>query len=391
MPLAHVPLIARRAIAACLVALALTCMPAPALSQSDEEKAREQLRALEKDIERITREITAASTQRDTLQRQLRDAEVRLGELQRDIAATGSDIEAQEAELEVLEVRRSELRAARAAQEERVALELRAAWESGGQGHLRLLLEQRHPDTVARLMAYYRYLLRSRSEVLAGYRATLAELDEVGARIDETLESLAARREDLERQRGELADSQQQREEALLALQSDIESGNRQLKEKEADRAELEELLRAIEEAVVELAVPENYQPFAKARGAMPWPVSGAPSNRFGRPRNEGKMRWQGVTIPAPEGTPVRAIHHGRVVYADWLRGSGLLLIIDHGEGYMSLYAHNQSLLREVGEWVGAGDSVSTVGDTGGRDGHALYFEIRHQGKPVDPAQWCRG
>ena len=153
----------------------------------------------------------------------------------------------------------------------------------------------------------------------------------------------------------------------------------------------MESLLQAIEEAVVNLQVPENYQAFKSAKGKMPWPVSGKPSNRFGKSRNEGKMRWQGITIPAKEGTTVKAIHHGRVVYSDWLRGSGLLLIIDHGDGYMSLYAHNQSLLREVGEWVSAGTPISTVGDSGGLDRAALYFEIRHQGKPTNPASWCRG
>ena len=122
----------------------------------------------------------------------------------------------------------------------------------------------------------------------------------------------------------------------------------------------------------------------------MPWPVEGKPSNQFDRPRNEGKMRWQGITIPAREGTTVKAIHHGRVVYADWLRGSGLLVIIDHGDGYMSLYAHNESLLREVGEWVTAGTPVSTVGNTGGEEQAALYFEIRQNGKPTNPSNWCK-
>jgi septal ring factor EnvC (AmiA/AmiB activator) len=101
-------------------------------------------------------------------------------------------------------------------------------------------------------------------------------------------------------------------------------------------------------------------------------------------------MRWQGITIPAEEGTTVKAIHHGRVVYADWLRGSGLLLIIDHGEGYMSLYAHNESLLREVGEWVSVGAPISTVGNSGGEEKSALYFEVRHAGKPVNPSKWCQ-
>ena len=152
----------------------------------------------------------------------------------------------------------------------------------------------------------------------------------------------------------------------------------------------LQQLLDAIREAVVNLQVPDNYQPFKAARGTMPWPIGGKRANSFGRPRNEGKMRWQGVTIPASEGDSVKAIHHGRVVYADWLRGSGLLMIIDHGEGYMSLYAHNQSLLREVGEWVSAGTPIITVGNSGGQEQSALYFEIRHQGKPTNPTKWCK-
>ena len=160
----------------------------------------------------------------------------------------------------------------------------------------------------------------------------------------------------------------------------------------EGDRKELERLLEAIEVAVVNLSLPDNYGAFKLAKGKMPWPVAGKkPKNLYGKSRNEGKMRWQGVSIPAKEGTPVSAIHHGRVVYADWFRGSGLLLIIDHGDGYMSLYAHNQTLLREVGEWVTAGTQVSTVGSSGGQNSAALYFEVRHDGKPANPGSWCRG
>ena len=110
----------------------------------------------------------------------------------------------------------------------------------------------------------------------------------------------------------------------------------------------------------------------------------------IGNSRNEGKMRWQGVRIPGTAGTPVMAIHHGRAVYADWLRGMGLLIIVDHGDDYMSLYAHNETLLKDVGEWVSAETPISTVGDTGGLDRPALYFEVRHKGKPVNPASWCR-
>ncbi|HEY7775443.1 MAG TPA: peptidoglycan DD-metalloendopeptidase family protein, partial [Kineobactrum sp.] len=136
--------------------------------------------------------------------------------------------------------------------------------------------------------------------------------------------------------------------------------------------------------------LPDDYKPFASTRGSLAWPVSGRRGNSFGASRGAGGMRWHGINLRAEEGTPVKAVHHGRVVFADWLRGSGLLLILDHGDGYMSLYAHNQSLLREVGEWVGPGTTIATVGNTGGSNRAGLYFEIRKDGKPVDPVVWCR-
>ena len=125
-------------------------------------------------------------------------------------------------------------------------------------------------------------------------------------------------------------------------------------------------------------------------RGAMPWPVAGKRLNRYGAPRQGSAVRWQGVQIAGEEGSPVRTIHNGRVVYADWLRGAGLLIIVDHGNDYMSLYAHNQSLLRQEGDWVRGGEAIATLGNSGGQRRSGLYFEIRHKGRPTDPARWCR-
>ena len=374
-----------------VLALLLACLPLAVLAQSDEEKARSQLRELQRDIQRINREISSASARRDQLQAQLRDAEKALGTLQRQIAGNRESIAERKAELADLERQRAEQLAARDKQESRVAAEMRAAWQMGRRGELKVLLSQENPHAVARAMGYYRYLFEARNELLTGYRDTLAKLKELEQQIDVALGQLQSRQQALEEQQQQLVAASKNRESAVARLNATISGNSARLRELEEDRKELESLLKAIEEAVVNLQVPDNYQPFREARGKMPWPLPGKPSNRFGRPRNEGKMHWQGVHIPAREGTPVTAIHHGRVVFADWLRGSGLLLIIDHGEGYMSLYAHNQSLLREVGEWVTAGSRIGTVGRSGGQDEAALYFEIRHQGKPVDPATWCRG
>ena len=377
----------RRILAAGLVAW----LPLAVHPQSDEEKARGELRELRRDIEKIQRDIFSATSRRNKLQQQLRTAEVELGSLQRNSAETRRAIKDSEQELASLEQQQDGLASSLDQQKARIATELRAAWQMGQQGQVKVLLNQESPHTVARVMGYYRYFFQARSDLLQRYRDTLEQLQDVERRIAGTLARLEAREQALQRQQQQLVSAREARTLAVAKLNQSIRDGGEQLREKERDRKELEKLLAAIEEAVVNLKVPDDFRAFKSARGKMPWPIKGKPSNRFGKPRNEGKMRWQGVTIPAREGTTVRAIHHGRVVYADWLRGSGLLLIIDHGEGYMSLYAHNQSLLRDVGEWVSAGTPVSTVGDSGGLDRAALYFEIRHQGKPTDPARWCKG
>ena len=376
---------------ALLLAALLTGPPHPGLAQSDEDETRGELRELEAEIQHITAEITDDTNRQSKLQAQLRDAEKELGALKREIGEKQRALQAGREELAGLEQQRGEQEGARDRQQARIALELKTAWKLGRQGQLKVLLNQESPHTVARSLAYYRYFFQARNELLEQYRQTLRELAALQTRIETTMAELDERRRALEEQEAGLTAAQARRLELVAKLDDSISTKSAQLKQKEQDRKRLEDLLRAIEEAVVNLDVPQDYQAFESARGGMPWPVGGKPSNQFDRPRNEGKMRWQGLTIPAAQGTVVSAIHHGRVVYADWLRGSGLLLIIDHGEGYMSLYAHNESLLREVGEWVSAGDPVSTVGNSGGENDFALYFEIRHNGKPVNPSKWCGG
>ena len=381
-----------RALAVALLGLGLA-IAGPVGGQSEqasEQETRARLERLQRDIKEINAEISRDNKRKSKLQEQLRQAEVELGELQRDIAANQRAVAASEAELDGLQAQREELEEARNAQQARIALELKTAWQMGQQGQVKVLLNQEDPHTVARAMAYYQYFFRARNDLVGQYRETLEDLRVLEERIAGTLDQLAAQQAELEQQQAQLVTAQAAREATVASLSTSIESKAEKLKQLEQDRKELEKLLEAIARAVADLEVPEHYQPFKAARGKMPWPLAAKRVNNFGRPRNEGKMRWQGVTIPAREGSKVNAIHHGRVVYADWLRGSGLLLIIDHGDGYMSLYAHNQSLLREVGEWVKAGTPISTVGNSGGQEQAALYFEIRHQGKPVNPASWCR-
>lgn len=376
---------------AALLLSAILVASSPLVMADDEaEQTRAQIKKLEQDIARISKEIESASAQRGKLQGKLRNADVALGQVQRSITENQEAITAREAELEKLELQQDELRAAGKKQRERIAAEMKTAWQMGRESQLKMLLSQEEPDKVARSMAYYRYFFEARNDILEEYRKTLVALEEVQQTIDATLTTLSQRREALQTEEAKLGEAKSKQQSALNQLVASISTKSAKLKKLQTDRKELEKLLEAIEEAIVQLELPQNVQGFATAKGQMPWPVAGKHSNRFGRPRNEGKMRWQGITIPADEGTVVKAIHHGRVVYADWLRGSGLLLIIDHGDGYMSLYAHNQSLLKDVGEWVTSDTPISTVGNSGGQERHALYFEVRYSGKPVDPTKWCQ-
>ena len=368
------------------------CLTNTALAQSEEEQTRKQLKQLQEDMQRISREISSEKARKNTLQGQLREAEVNLGTLQRDIRENERDLEAAQIRLAELKVQRGELETARDKQQESIARELKSAYQMGRQGQVKVLLNQEEPDTIARIMAYHRYFLQARSEHIASYRETLAQIAALAPQIESLSRQLENTGLAQQKHRTNLSKAQKSRELAVANLATSIESKGGKLQQMEGDRKELERLLEAIEVAVVNLRVPDNYGAFKSAKGKMPWPVAGKkPKNQYGKYRNEGKMRWQGVSISAREGTSVSAIHHGRVVYADWFRGSGLLLIIDHGDGYMSLYAHNQTLLREVGEWVTAGTPVSTVGSSGGQNSAALYFEIRHDGKPTNPGSWCRG
>lgn len=359
-------------------------------AQSEEERARAELEQLQRNIEQVSRELRSARSEHSDLEQQLREIELTLGELQRSISANLAAITTAETELSELQQRQRAQQQARDSQQARIATELRAAWQMGQQGQLKVLLSQESPHTVARALAYYRYFFTARNTLVKQYRATLEELAQIQASIETTVMTLQTERAELDQRSEQVLTSKNQRQGVLNQLANTIRSKDDELQRLQRDRAELEQLLEAIEQTVVDLQLPEDYRPFASAKGSLAWPVEGKPDNRFGAPRGAGGMRWQGININANEGTTVRAIHHGRVVYADWLRGSGLLLILDHGEGYMSLYAHNQSLLREVGEWVAPGTPLGTVGSSGGLDQSALYFEIRKQGKPLDPARWCR-
>lgn len=393
--------------------------------------ARKQIEAARKDVAELQKLLKQIEQEKSSVQKQLQTTESEMGELEKQVDSLQQEIDRSEAELDRLNDEKTTLEGARLEQQRLIGIQARAAYQSGRQEYLKLLLNQQNPEKFSRTLTYYDYLSKARFEQVEDFNETLSQLANVEAGIQAQQAELAEQQDGLQQRRAQLAEVRKERQLALAKLDKDLSSRDQKLKARQQEQAQLERVLKTIEETLArqareaeqqrqrELALAREEQarqqqadrrslspatgpvvssaggnfggPFAKAKGKLPWPVDGRLVARYGTPRGgDARTKWDGVLIGASVGSQVRAVHGGRVVFADWLRGAGLLVILDHGNGYLSLYGHNQSLLRDAGDIVKAGDPIATVGTSGGQEAAALYFAIRQQGRPTDPAQWCR-
>ena len=374
-------------------AVAIILMLPPMLSLGDEredlaEKAARQARleALTQDIKTVQARLVERRGERDELNDSLRELELALAEINRKILAADAAINDLNRELDPLLSRQRELRSELAQQQEHIAVALDAAYRRGGAEPLKVILGQQDPDLFARNLRYYRYIAEARRDRILHYRALLDDQLTVEKNIAEREQALVDRRAELARQHKVLADSEAQRRAVLVDIERAMDSEQAQLEEMQSQRKTLESILARLEESIQNLDIPAG-TPFPKLRGKLPWPVTGRVAGAFGARRAQSIV-WKGWLIDAAEGAPVAAVHNGRVVFSDYLRGHGLVLILDHGDNYLSLYAHNQVLLKDVGEWVKQGEALALAGTSGGLEDSALYFEIRHNGQPQDPKVW---
>ena len=358
---------------------------APSQKQKESELKRVNAR-----IERVRQSVNADIEKRDRLSAQLRDAELAVQTARRELEEARAQRVASEARLEELE--REQERRERELGAERGALsgELRAAYVNGREEQLKLLLNQQDPASVGRMLAYYGYFGRARAERIGSIRDQLEHLALVRERIAAEGRRLAELEAKQEQDLASLRAAQQKRTTAVAAINSQIKSRGGELNRLESQARALEKLIADLRKALDNPPVAKK-APFEPLRGKLPWPVpQGKVLARFGQPRAGGSLRWQGMLIGTERGARVRAPFAGRVAYADWLPGMGLMIVLDHGGGYLSLYGHNDQLFRKVGESVAAGDVIGSVGDSGGSDQAALYFEVRRGREPVNPETWLQ-
>lgn len=366
--------------------------PQPSNQTSDPGAASAELTELRARIGAVQQQLNAARAQESELAGQLRSVEQRIGHLTRSLRTVKTKLRDEERRLNDLQAKYTTVNAELDAERKLLARQLRAAYLLGRQEQVKLLLNQEDPARLGRMLTYYRYLNHTRLVRIDRVETVLQRLNQLQEQIAVQREELAATQSKHAAEMVSMAEERSERESLLKKLRADIRNQDDELASLQKDEKRLEQLLAQLQRALADLSpAGKHREPFAKLKRKLPWPVSGKLEGRFNERRELGNLRWRGAFITAPLNRDVRAVSNGRVAFADWLRGFGLLIIIDHGDDYMTLYGHNQALFKDVGDWVEPGEVIASVGDTGGLAKSGLYFELRHKGDPQNPQKWCAG
>ncbi len=353
-----------------------------------------QVRIKERELEEVRERISALKEQmdrraaeRESLAGELEAAEVRISETRIHLGELEKQERYAEEKLAKLATEIGAAEAALAEESARLADQVRAAWMGGSQERVRLLLNQQDPATLGRLLVYYRYLSAYRSGNIATVTAQLERLARLHGDAAAERDRLAALSREREAELAELAAAQERRQALLASVKERMAEAGAEIERLAAQEADLSRLIAELTAILSDYPITSD-QPFAALKGRLTWPVAGQLLHDFGQPRANGRLKWNGVVLAAPRGREVRSVYHGRVIFADWLDGMGLLVIVNHGDGYLTLYGHNETTLKSAGDWVAPGDVIATVGASGGQPRASLYFEIRRNARPVDPRAW---
>ncbi|MFL0810065.1 MAG: peptidoglycan DD-metalloendopeptidase family protein [Agarilytica sp.] len=371
-----------------LLACACFLLVSTPLAQAGDDDNAKRLKQLKATIQALRNELEAARNDRDDINKTLENAEKDIGELSKRANKIKKELDKRQHNLNDLRDERGQLEKNKTQQQSLVGDYINSAYRLGQQGNLRLLLNQEDPSRVSRNLRYYDYFVEARSEKIRAFLSTIERINQIEPEIAYQTEKVRQDFGALQSQKEKLKGAQNTRRQLLSKIEKQINNQDQKLRSKMEDRRQLQRLLSKVIENIADIKPENNNASFSSLKGSLPWPASGRVVRRFGSNRITNKMKWEGLLIKSNAGEPVRSVHYGRVVFSDYLRGHGLLIIVDHGAGYMSLYAHNQALYKELGEWVEQGDTIASVGNSGGRQDSALYFELRYQGRPTNPQSW---
>ena len=377
-------------LASAIISTALSCalllLPLQAIAAED-EKAK--LAELKNAITSLEKQLNKRDKDKSKLAAELKKNEIAASASSKKIRLLNSKIRSRNAKLADLGKQQTELKLGIKKQNSVVSEQLATAYKMGAQEPIKLLLNQEDPQQLARLFKYYNYVVDARNEKIAQYMGDVEQLSTVRNQVSEEKRLLSSAKVELEEDRQELLANNKRRQSTLKQLNASLQSDKSKLDKLLKQRTALEELLKNVRSVVKKMALktPPGGQSFVSQKGQLSWPLKGKVAHSFGSTRS-GSLNWDGWLISAQIGEPVAAVHDGQVIFSNYMRGFGLLIILNHGDGYMSLYAHNEELLKDTGDLVLSNETISRAGDTGGLNKPALYFEIRKKGQPADPKIW---
>ncbi len=370
--------------------LSLFLFPLLVQAQSLEDEAAQSEQALQEIKSQIKdRQSQLQSRMREArkLQDRLKDAELQISELAKKIVISDRRIKDNVKEQNTLVKEKESLLQQKDTQQRLLAKQMRSAYMSGNHDYTKMLLNQEDAGKFERMLVYYQHLNNARQDQINQFEVLVSKLLEVAKKLKATNAELQVARDEQTQQKQSLQARQKERESTLVSLRGVIDSEAAQIEQLQINEQNLvqalEDVKRELERTSVELTGLQNH------RGKLIKPADGRLRKLFGK-RRQGQVRWKGVLIYGDSGSPISAVHHGKVLFADWLRGFGLMIILDHGNGYMSLYGQNQALLKQVGDTVEAGETIALLGQSGGQSQPSLYFEIRHKGQPINPSKWLQ-
>ncbi len=369
--------------ASIIAGLIMICCTAQA---SGLQQRQSQLKEIQKQISSQQSNLKDASQQREKLIKLLKQDEQAIAEAAKKANQTKASLVAINKKLTELATRKSELDKLKAIQQQTLANQLTSAYLAGNHDYTKMMLNQQNPASIERLLAYYQYLNKARMSSISKLQETITELDNIEAEQKAQQTKLNALILEQEQQAKVLSQEQNQRQQTLAQLQRTLNSQGAKLEQLQIEEVSLK---RVVEQAINSVQENPSMEGLASIKQKLKWPTQGRIRSSFGSTRS-GQVKWKGVILAAPEGQSVAAIASGKVIYADWLRGFGMVMVVDHGKGYMSLYGHAQTLLKNVGEIVNKNETIALVGRSGGQAEPGLYFEVRHKGQAVDPAKYCK-
>jgi len=357
---------------------------------AQEQEAKKKLDALRVEIKSLSAQAQAMAGERSEAERTLREKELALGAVAKEVHSLDERLAAQQSKFDALNQQRAQLEAALKQQHDALAALLRSAYALGRNEELKLLLQQDDVAAIARVLAYHRYFQRAQVDQIDRLRGDLKQLAEVQEAIVAATRELASTRDARGAEAAKLETERRERATLVDSIDARLKDQNARMAALGKNETALTGLLEKLRDVFAD--IPKELSgdtPFASSRGRLAWPVQGKVVIAFGAGDESGR-RSSGLLVAAKSGTPVRAISHGRIAFADWLRGYGLMIIVDHGDGYLSLYGCNETLLKDVGDWVNAGETIASSGASGGQKTAGLYFELRAKGQAVDPRGWLR-